>query len=150
MITTAPPERETMTVIKTSDGKNYYEVDKDNVFRLYKFISGTQTIESGAKAKDMYSAGKGFGKFTKMLDDFPIDNFFETIKDFHNTPKRVEALKEAIEKDIAGRRRYVEKEIDFALRNAEFAGKVTDGLASGEIPLRVTHNDTKINNILFD
>jgi len=144
------PERETMTVIKTSDGKNYYEVDKDNVFRLYKFISGTKTIESGATAKDMFSAGKGFGNFTKMLDDFPIDTLFETIKDFHNTPKRVEALKEAIEKDIAERRRYVEKEIDFALRNAEFAGKVTDGLASGEIPLRVTHNDTKINNILFD
>ena len=144
------PERETMTIIKTADGKNYYEADKDNVFRLYKFISGTKTIENGATQKDMFNAGKGFGKFTKMLDDFPIDTLFETIKDFHNTPKRVEVLKEAIEKDIAGRRRYVEKEIDFAIENSKFASKVTEGLASGEIPLRVTHNDTKINNILFD
>lgn len=144
------PERETMTIIKTTDGKNYYEADKDNVFRLYKFISGTKTIESGATAKDMFNAGKGFGKFTKMLDDFPIDTLFETIKDFHNTPKRVEALNEAIKNDIAGRRRFVEKEIDFAIENSKFASTVTDGLAGGEIPLRVTHNDTKINNILFD
>ena len=144
------PERETMTIIKTTDGKNYYEVDQDNVFRLYKFISGTKTIESGATKKDMFNAGMGFGNFTKMLDDFPIDTLFETIKDFHNTPKRVEALKEAIENDAVGRRRYVEKEIDFALEKAKFAGTVTSGLKSGEIPIRVTHNDTKINNILFD
>lgn len=144
------PEQETMTIIKTVDGKNYFEANKDNVFRLYKFISGTKTIEKCATEKDMYNAGKGFGKFTKMLDDFPIDTLFETIKDFHNTPKRVEALKEAIEKNIADRKQYVEQEIAFALKNAEFASKITDGLASGEIPVRVTHNDTKINNILFD
>ena len=144
------PDRETMTIIKTTDGKNYYKVDKDNVFRLYKFISGTKTVESGASVKDMFNAGKGFGRFTKMLDDFPIDTLFETIKDFHNTPKRVEALKEAIENDIAGRRKYVEKEIDFAIENSGFAGVITDGLKSYDIPLRVTHNDTKINNLLFD
>ena len=144
------PDRETMTIIKTTDGKNYYKVDKDNVFRLYKFISGTKTVESGASVKDMFNAGKGFGRFTKMLDDFPIDTLFETIKDFHNTPKRVEALKEAIENDIAGRRKYAVKEIDFAIENSGFAGVITDGLKSCDIPLRVTHNDTKINNLLFD
>ena len=144
------PDRETLTVIKTNDGKNYYEIDKENVFRVYKFISDTKTFENGVTEKDMYSAGKGFGKFTKMLDDFPIDTLFETIKDFHNTPKRVEALKEAISKDVMGRARYCEKEIEFALKKAEFAAAITDGLTSGEIPLRVTHNDTKINNILFD
>ena len=58
------PERETMTIIKTTDGKNYYGVDKDNVFRLYKFISGTKTIENGATQKDMFNAGRGFGNFT--------------------------------------------------------------------------------------
>ena len=144
------PDRETLTVIKTIDGKNYYEVDRDNVFRVYKFISDTKTIESGATEKDMYSAGKGFGKFTRMLDDFPIETLYETIKDFHNTPKRVEALKKAISEDVKGRARFCEKEVEFALENAEFAGVITDGLASGNIPLRVTHNDTKINNILFD
>ena len=60
------PERETMTIIKTTDGKNYYEVDKDNVFRLYKFISGTKTIENGATQKDMFNAGRGFGNFTQI------------------------------------------------------------------------------------
>ncbi len=144
------PDRETLTIIKTTDGKNYHEADKNNVFRMYRFISGTKTVESGATEKDMYSAGKGFGKFTRMLDKFPIDTLFETIKDFHNTPKRVLDLKEAIENDTAGRRRYIEKEIEFALDNAAFSDRVTEGLSSGVIPLRVTHNDTKINNILFD
>ncbi|MBQ7572758.1 MAG: aminoglycoside phosphotransferase family protein [Clostridia bacterium] len=144
------PDLETLTIIKTVDGNNYYEADKNNVFRLYKFISGTKTIEDGATENDMYNAGKGFGKFTKMLDRFPIEKLNETIKDFHNTPKRVLALKKAIETDTVGRKKYVKKEIDFALRNAHFADKVTGALKASKIPLRVTHNDTKINNILFD
>ena len=144
------PDLETLTIIKTVDGNNYYEADKNNVFRLYKFISGTKTIEDGATENDMYNAGKGFGKFTKMLDRFPIEKLNETIKEFHNTPKRVLALKKAIETDAVGRKKYVKKEIDFALSNAHFAAKVTDALKASKIPLRVTHNDTKINNILFD
>ena len=85
-----------------------------------------------------------------MLDDFPVEVLHETIKDFHNTPKRVEALKTAIKEDKAGRAALVEKEIAFALENAVFADVVVKGMESGEIPMRVTHNDTKINNILFD
>ncbi|MBQ3038430.1 MAG: aminoglycoside phosphotransferase family protein [Clostridia bacterium] len=144
------PDRETLTVVKTKDGKNYYEYDSENVFRVYKFITGTKTIEQSTSADDMYYAGKGFGRFAGMLNDYPADKLYETIVDFHNTPKRVEALKKAISDDIAKRASSVQPEIEFALKNAEFAGKVVEAMASGEIPLRVTHNDTKINNILFD
>lgn len=144
------PDRETLTVVKTREGKNYYEYDSDNVFRVYKFITGTKSIEQSSSPTDLYHAGKGFGKFTRMLDDYPADKLYETIADFHNTPKRVEALKKAISDDIAKRASLVQEEIEFALKNAEFAGKVVEAMEKGEIPLRVTHNDTKINNILFD
>lgn len=144
------PERQTLTVVKTVDGKNCYKLDDENVYRVYKFISDTKTIEQCGEPMDLYFAGKGFGKFQKMLADFPVEKLHETIVDFHNTPKRVEALKKAIAEDRAGRAKSVSKEIEFALKNAEFASTVVDGMNDGSIPLRVTHNDTKINNILFD
>ena len=144
------PDRETMTVIPTADGQNFYKYDDDNYFRVYKFIGNTKTIEDDKTYDDLYNAGIGFGKFQRMLDDYPADELFETIPDFHDTPKRVEAFKQAVKEDLAGRAALVQPEIDFVLKNAEFASVVVDGLASGEIPLRVTHNDTKINNILFD
>ena len=144
------PERETLTVVKTVDGKPYYKFDDDNVFRVYLCIGQTYTIESDKTPEDMYNAGKGFGKFQQMLADFDAESLNETIVDFHNTPKRVEALKQAIAEDRAGRADSVRVEIDFALKNAEFSDIVVNGIKSGDIPLRVTHNDTKINNILYD
>lgn len=142
--------RETMRVMKTVKGGNYYKVDDNNVFRVYEFVRDTFTIENSKSYDDLFNAGVGFGHFQKMLSDFPANELFETIPDFHNTPKRVENLKKAIKEDKVGRAKSVEKEIEFALEHAKEASKVTDGLASGDILLRVTHNDTKINNILFD
>lgn len=143
-------ERGTLTIIKTADGNNCVKHQSGNVFRAYKYIDGTKTIEDDKTLEDIYNAGVGFGEFQRMLEDFNADELYETIPDFHNTPKRVEALKEAIEKDALGRRKSVEDEIEFALSRAYFAGAVVNGMAGGEIPVRVTHNDTKINNILFD
>lgn len=144
------PTRETMRVIRTRNGENCYKVDDNNVFRVYEFVKDTFTIETSKSYDDLNNAGVGFGHFQKMLSDFPADQLFETIPDFHNTPKRVENLMKAIKEDKAGRAKSVEKEIEFALEHAKEASKVTDGIASGDILLRVTHNDTKINNILFD
>ena len=144
------PDRETLTVVPTIDGKLFYEADKEHVYRAYTFVGGTKTIENDKTPEDLFEAGVGFGKFHNMLADFPADSLYETIKDFHNTPKRVEALKEAIEKNIAGRKDSVKEEIEFALENAKWADVVVKGMEQGEIPVRVTHNDTKINNILFD
>lgn len=144
------PDRETLTVIKAVDGKNLYKADDENYFRVYKFIDGTKTVEDDKTYDDLYNAGVGFGRFQNMLDDFPTEILHDTIVDFHNTPKRVEALKKAIEEDKAGRAAEVKDEIEFALECASFADVVTSKIESGEIPVRVTHNDTKINNILFD
>lgn len=143
------PERETLTVIKTLTDRNFYQ-DATGCYRVYKFIDKTKTIENDKTKEDMYNAGKGFGKFQNMLSDFPVEKLHETIKDFHHTPKRVEALKTAISENKAGRLDSVRDEVEFALMCAEFAGRVTDAIEEGSIPVRVTHNDTKINNILFD
>lgn len=144
------PDRETLTVIKTSEGKSYYKYDDENYFRMYKFIKDTVTIENEKTNEILLNAGRGFGNFQNLLDDFPVEKLHETIVDFHNTPKRIEALKKSIENDAAGRAGSVKKEIDFALSHADFASVVVAGLRDKSIPTRVTHNDTKINNILFD
>lgn len=144
------PDRETLTVIPTADGKNFYRVDDDHVYRVYKFITDTKTIENDKTLADLKEAGRGFGRFQRMLADFPVELLHDTIVDFHHTPKRVDALRRAIEEDRVGRVASVQTEIEFALSRAAFADTVIKGIEKGDIPLRVTHNDTKINNILFD
>lgn len=145
------PERETLTVVKTINGENFYTIDEDNVYRVYKFVKNSKSIENSKTYEDLYCAGETFGHFQMLLDDYPAETLHETIQDFHNTPKRVEALKEAIKNDIALRASTVQKEIEFSLKCAEeFASIAVDELKKGTLPLRVTHNDTKINNILFD
>lgn len=144
------PSRETLTVIKTIEGNNYYKYDEQNYFRMYKFIKDTVTIENEKTNKILFNAGKGFGHFQNLLDDFPVEKLYETIPNFHNTPLRIEALKEAIKNDTAKRAASVKDEIEFALSHAHFADIVVNGLNDKSIPTRVTHNDTKINNILFD
>lgn len=145
------PDRETLTVVKTKNGELFYKGDNGDFYRVYKFIKGTKSIENSKSYEDLFCAGKSFGHFQKLLDDYDASTLHETIADFHNTPKRVEALKEAIKNDIAKRAASVQKDIENALSYAEeFASVVVDGIKDGTIPLRVTHNDTKINNILFD
>ena len=143
-------ERGTLQVVPVKDGGSYYKVDDDNVFRVYRFVEGTKSIENSKTPKDLFVGGVGFGHFQKLLADFPVEKLHETIQDFHHTPKRIEALREAIRQDRAGRAGSVQREIDFALENASWADCVVKGMEAGRIPVRVTHNDTKINNILFD
>ena len=143
-------DRETLTVVKTTDGKNYFKTPEGDVYRVYLFINKSKSISVVTDPKQLYFAAKGFGKFAKMLDDYPAEKLFETIPDFHNTPKRFEAFQKAVEENIAGRADLVKDEIEFVLSKKDFISVVTDGIANGSIPLRVTHNDTKINNVLFD
>ena len=142
--------RETLNLILTKDGKNYYKAEDGSCFRMYKFVENSICYETAKNPIHLYYAGKSFGKFQRMLDDFSAEKLHETIIDFHNTPVRVKQLEEAIEKNSAGRRDSVKDEIDFALEYSKYASKVVDAIAGGEIPIRVTHNDTKLNNILFD
>ena len=144
------PSIETLTIIKTVKGENLALGEDGDAYRIYKFIPNSKSIETDKTIEDLREAGVGFGEFQLNLRDFPAAELHEVIKDFHHTPKRVEALKKAISENLAGRRDSIKDDIDFALEKSEFASVVTEGIANGDIPLRVTHNDTKINNILFD
>lgn len=129
---------------------DFYKDANGDYYRLYEFIENTRTVESNATSEDLYQAGACLGRFQKILSDFPVETLYESIKDFHHTPKRVQALKDAISNDVASRVSSVQDEIDFALQFAHEANIVIDGLANGTILSRVTHNDTKINNYLFE
>ena len=144
------PNRETLTVIPTNEGHSYYKAEDGSCFRCYEFIRDSLAIETVEDPTDLYEAAKSFALFQKRLANFPADTLAETIVDFHNTPKRFEALEEAIKNDVKGRASSVKEEIEFALSQKNWISTVTDGLKDGSIPLRVTHNDTKINNVLFD
>ena len=143
------PERETLHFLKTTDGKLCLH-EGERCWRIYHFIEHSFTYDMMEDLHCFRSAGAGFGRFQSLLSDYPIESLYETIPDFHNTPKRVQALRAAAEADVVGRRHKVREELDFAFTREAQAGKALALLQSGKAPLRVTHNDTKLNNILFD
>lgn len=143
-------ERETMNMLSTIDGKNFFVASNGDTYRAYKFIKDSITIDTNATPEEFKEAGYGFGKFQKYLADFPASELVETIVDFHHTPKRIEKLKESIKADTFNRVKNCEDIIEYILKYENEAGIVIDGLNNGDIPVRVTHNDTKLNNILFD
>ena len=128
---------------------NYYDDGEGNFWRICDFIDSVTMNESNDTAV-MKALGEAFGDFQNMLSDFDAKYLYETIPDFHNTKKRLDTLFADAEKDEAGRVASVKKELDFFRENRELAGKLTDMFEKGEIPARVTHNDTKLNNVLFD
>lgn len=144
------PERETLNVVKTRKG-NYYHVDEtQNYWRIFLFIENTICMEQVESPKDFYDSAAAFGNFQKMLTDYPAEKLYETIPNFHNTPSRFQNLLKAIKEDKLGRADKVKAEIDFALAREKDTSMLTGLLQEGKLPLRVTHNDTKLNNILFD
>lgn len=144
------PERETLTLIPAKDGKMYHITPEGDLFRVYIFIADAVCYQKIEDKRQFYSSGKAFGKFQKMLMDFPAEKLYETIPDFHNTPNRYRIFKEVLEKDPLGRAESVQNEIKFALAHEKDAYPVVQAIADKSIPLRVTHNDTKLNNIMFD
>lgn len=144
------PERETLNVIPTVDGKPYYKDSKGNYWRSYKFITGATSYDKVEKPDDFYQSAVSFGNFQRLLADYPAETLHETIAGFHDTKARFEVFKQAVADDVCGRAASVQKEIQFVLDHEEVANVFGDLLAKGEIPLRVTHNDTKLNNIMID
>ena len=143
------PGQQTLMFYVTDEGKNYYDDGEGNFWRMSNHIDSI-TFDSCDELSVMEAVGAAFGDFQNMLSDFDASKLFETIPDFHNTKKRIENLMLNIEKDECGRVAEVKEEIDFVKEHAELASKLTVMLENGEVPLRVTHNDTKINNVLFD
>ncbi|MDR2266188.1 MAG: aminoglycoside phosphotransferase family protein [Christensenellaceae bacterium] len=138
-----------LKLIKTKNGSNYY-ADETGAYRCYNFITAGVSIESTPTNEQLFISGKGFGCFQRHLDDFSVNCLKETIPNFHNTPSRFNALLEAIELNLAGRRDSVRDEIDFFLNQSSYVSIIVDKIANGLIPSRVTHNDTKLNNVLID
>lgn len=142
--------RETLHFLKALNGK-YYVVDENgDYWRSWIFIDNATAHEVVTGPEMLTESGRAFGEFQKELASYPADTLHEVIKDFHNTPARVKQLKDAIENNKSGRKDTCLKEIEFALKREEDAKELTNLLLKGELPLKVTHNDTKMSNILVD
>lgn len=142
------PNRTTLHFHHTVDRKTYI-ADGNNFWRMSNFIPST-THNTVQDAQIVRSAGCAFGEFQVQLSDFPIDQLHETIPNFHNTSKRYENLLASVEADPCGKVSQVREELEYLLSVRESACKLTRLQEQGVLPLRVTHNDTKINNVLFD
>lgn len=146
----AESPREVLVVVRTfSDGIHYK--DKDGYFwRMYEFVEDSICLDRPENIEDFYQCAVAFGKFQRYLADFPADTLHETIPDFHNTPKRFNDFLNAVNADKCGRVASVQKEIDFIKERAEFYSVLIDSNKNGTLPLRVSHNDTKSNNVMLD
>ena len=144
------PERETLNVIPTAEGNAYFVDSEGEYWRAYKFITGATSYDAVETPEDFYQSAVSFGNFQRLLAEYPAETLHETIEGFHDTKARFAVFKKAVEEDVCGRAATVQKEIDFVLAHEEVANVFGDMLAKGELPLRVTHNDTKLNNIMID
>ena len=134
--------------IPTVSGGFCHQDEEGNYWRMYEFVDGF-CLESADTAEDFYQSAVAFGTFQQQLLDFPADTLHETIPNFHNTVDRFNQLKASIAADPVGRAAEVRAEIDFALAHEEVGGTLQRLLEAGKLPLRVTHNDTKLNNVLL-
>ena len=131
------------------DGKYYYRDERRRYWRCYEFVGGF-CLEAPETDADFYESAVAFGRFQDQLADFPVSSLHETIPNFHNTPDRYRQFHIAMDEDACDRLQYIQREVDFILEREHEAGTIQRMLESGELPLRVTHNDTKLNNVLLD
>ena len=138
--------RRALSLIPARDGRPYVCDPEKNYWRAYLFIERARTYDAVESPAQALEAARAFGHFQKLLADLPAPRLHDTVPDFHNTPRRFAALQEAINGDAAGRARLAAAEIDFALNHQAMAGS----LLAANLPERVTHNDTKFNNVMLD
>ena len=138
-----------LTVVKTKTGEPMYK-NEDGCYRVYDFIEDSVTYQKAESIEIFKNAGYAFGEFQNALSKFDASLLFETIERFHDTPKRFNDFKMALENNKSGRKDTCEAEINFVLEREDTYGEIVKALAEKRIPLRVTHNDTKLNNILMD
>ena len=146
----ATDPREAMHLVRTIADAPYYKDAEGGCWRVYDFVTGSVCLQKIERAEDFFESAFAFGNFQQQMAQFPAHTLFETIPNFHNTPDRYAKLQRAIESDRMGRVNEVGEEIAFALSLAQEAGKLHALRESGALPTRVTHNDTKINNVLMD
>lgn len=143
-------ERETLRVIRPKNGEAYYTDSNDRAWRVYPFIENTVCYQTAETPELFAASGRAFGRFQRLLQGYPAKALHETIPDFHNTENRLAKLKAAITADKLRRAAECQREIDFVLEREADCSVALQALKDGILPLRVTHNDTKLNNVLMD
>ncbi len=144
------PTRETLTLIPTAEGKKYYVDEEGQLYRMYLFVENAVCYQIIENEQVFYEAAAAFAAFQKELADFDASVLYETIEKFHDTGDRYQKFLAAVEADKVGRLAEVEEEVAFVKAREADTTLVTGKIASGELPLRVTHNDTKLNNVMID
>ena len=142
--------REALEVIRPKNGESYYTDEEGGAWRLYPFVEGTVCYQTAETPELFAASGRAFGRFQRLLQGYPAHTLHETIPKFHDTEDRLAKLKAAIAADPLGRAGDCQREIAFALEREMDCSKAMDALRKGILPLRVTHNDTKLNNVLMD
>ena len=144
------PDRESLTIVRTNDGKTFYKTEDDEYFRVYIFIENTVAYQTVSKPSDFYYSALAFGNFNNLLAEFDASELYEILPRFHDTQKRYGDFLQAVENDAFDRAKDCVPEIEFIKARSSYYSKIFDMLKSGEMPLKVTHNDTKLNNVLLD
>lgn len=142
--------RRALTLIPTKDGFMYLTADDGEYWRMYEYITDSLCLDQPENENDLYQSGMAFGMFQNQLAGFPAETLSECIPNFHNTPDRYRQFHEAIDHNRAARLSSVRTEVERYLSHESEAGLMVDLCARGELPLRVTHNDTKLNNVMLD
>lgn len=142
--------RRVMSLVYTKDGAAYHTDTDGRCWRLYDFIEDSICLDLPETPEDFYQSAVAFGQFQNLLGEFPAEELYETIPNFHNTPDRFEKFMKAVDLDVCGRAKDVAKEIEFVKSRKDFCSVLMDSNKAGKLPLRVTHNDTKINNVMLD
>lgn len=145
-----PDPRRVLTLVPTVEGRTYYTDAEGEIWRVYEFVTDSLCLDRPENERDLQQSGLAFGTFQNQLAFFPAHTLTEIIPHFHDTPVRYEQLKDAIRMDRVGRVKEAEAEIEAYMAFEKYAGFLMNLLKQGELPLRVTHNDTKLNNVLLD
>lgn len=143
-------KRGTLNFMLTDEGKTYYTAPDGSCWRAYEYVGGVESFQSASSPEVFGEVGRAFGHFQMQLADYDASSLCETIPNFHNTPCRYADLEEALSRNAAGRAAGAVEEIEFVRSRREVCSYITDRIKSEKLPLRVTHNDTKLNNILID
>lgn len=143
-------DRETLSYIKTKSGDTYFEDDQGQPWRCLHYVANSTCHQTVEEPEQFYQSARSFGHFLKQLGDYPAESLHETIPKFHDTVSRFGDFAAAVRKDVKNRARLCRPEIAFALEREQDCGVLMKQLEEKRLPLRVTHNDTKLNNILFD
>lgn len=143
-------QRESMSLIPSDRGLWYHKDNQGDCWRIFTYIEDSICLQKARNEQDLYECAAAFGKFQRQLEDFDAEQLSETIPHFHDTPKRLRDFEQAVQQDLLGRAQSVQREIEFVRSRKEDCAVMVGMLADGKLPLRVTHNDTKLNNVLLD